>query len=134
MGVNIMKFQDLTKEQQDHLEGLISQYGQPPIGCTHFDIEDCTSSGFMSNEVGSKSLSYWNHTHWAEGLFYDDYRESLVLLPDPPYYLPESVAFPKSNKPLVQQQAIIQCYLIETFGCSDREALAHSRLIIKEIT
>ena len=132
-----MKFQDLTKEQQDHLTTLISKYGEPPEGCTHFDMTDSHYTSFTKSSQGC-----WSHQFgdgcWTDPALIDAYDGSLfVQLPEPPYYTPESVAFrelPKSTKPLVQQQAIIQCYLIDTFGCSDREALAHSRLIIQEIT
>ena len=128
------QFKDLTKDQQEHLTQLIEDHGMPPEGAVWFDMNDSSYSSFMKSDESVGIVYYWRGSGWSRGLAYDDYKHSLVFLPEPPYYLPESKALPKSDKPLVQQQAIIQCYLIETFGCSDREALAHSRLIIKEIS
>ena len=123
-----MKFQELTKEQQDHLTSLVDKYGVPPEGCTHFDLSDTTINSYLRINRGvfflSESENDWDY--WS-------YCGEYVELPDPPYYLPETVAFkPKLvAKPSAQQIAIIQDYLTDNFVCSDREALAHARLIVK---
>ena len=128
-----MKFQDMTLEQQEHLTKLIDNWGTPPEGCTHFDMTDSSTSSFIRQDTPYRY--FWASIgRWDKLPLYC--HVNLVRLPDPPYYLPESVALPEVKhkaKPPVQQKAIIQEYLVDFFGCSDREANAHAMLIMQEI-
>ncbi len=83
-----MKFEDLTKEEQEHLKRLIDKHGLPPEGTTHFDLGDTTNSSWMK-KVDVDYQYYSGDGTWC---FYN-HDKDFTKLPELPYYKPEDVCF-----------------------------------------
>lgn len=81
-----MKWNDLTKEQQEFLLELDREYPMPE-GATHFDMDDVDSSSWLNYDYAenSEELSFWHLGEWNE---YDPClteRKLHVRIPDKPW-------------------------------------------------
>lgn len=88
-----MKWNDLTKDQQEFLLRLDREHPMPD-GATHFDMNDKTGSSWLKLECG-----YW--MYYSE-VFGNDWNPNsslngaiIVEIPDKPWYDPKDAAITK---------------------------------------
>lgn len=89
------EFCELLIEEQDFLLKLIDNYGHPPVGTTHFDMDDTRIHSWI--KITSDSMYCWKKNSWyqySDRAVFDRY----VRLPKPPYYNPDDVAFKAKTK------------------------------------
>ncbi len=105
-----MKYTDLTKEQREHFDMLVSGLGEPPVGATHFDLDDTTGSSYMTY-WSDDSLHYWSGRVWKTCRDHVFCESRLVPIPDKPWYDPKDVALtpkPKVRKIVYDRDAFNQ--------------------------
>jgi hypothetical protein len=79
-----MKWDDLTKEQQDHFDRLVEVHGKPPVGATHFDMRDFSSSSFMVCKKGK--WCFWDMYTVRFEEWVDDGQSVKIPIPDKPWH------------------------------------------------